>query len=304
VRAGQTIRDAFRLARIHRPATLSRAPGSGPPQARGLATACPVLDAFSPPDALASTRGPGSRPRAPLPTGVTLLRASAPLADFCNLNTTRGHTLRAVDPRTRVELSPRYSPAPTDAGCVGLRDALPHREPASRDLYTLTCVQRVPLARTRQVAGRSVRAKASARSWTMSRVPFSWRFGHPGHRLDPSRRLEDLRDSSRRPRPPSDASPRRVTPSKRSGCLLPRWNPYASGGLLLRARLDRGPVTPPPQRHCSGARTPFSPFPQRLPLTNKALEPARPTEPWEPKPRWNDQSQRPSRLLRPNQLAG
>jgi hypothetical protein len=143
-----------------------------------------------------------------------------------------------------------------------------------------------------------------ARSWTMSRMPFSWRFGHPGHRLDPSRRLEDLRDSSRRPRPPSDASPRRETPSKRSGCLLPRWNPYASGGLLLRARLDRGPVTPPPQRHCSGARAPFSPFPQRLPLTRKALEPARPTEPWEPKPPRYDQSQRPSRLLRPNQLAG
>ena len=34
--------------------------------------------------------------------------------------TIRGHTLRATDPRTRVELAPHCSPAPTDAGCVGL----------------------------------------------------------------------------------------------------------------------------------------------------------------------------------------
>jgi len=50
--------------------------------------------------------------------------ASLSLGDACRLLqpvTTRGHTLRAFDPRTRVELSPRYSPAPTDAGCVGPR---------------------------------------------------------------------------------------------------------------------------------------------------------------------------------------
>jgi hypothetical protein len=34
--------------------------------------------------------------------------------------TIRGHTLRATDPRARVKLSPHCSPAPTDAGCVGL----------------------------------------------------------------------------------------------------------------------------------------------------------------------------------------
>jgi len=55
------------------PATPFRAPGSGLPRLRGLATAIPVLDAFSPPRVLADPRGPGSRPRAPLPTGNTLL---------------------------------------------------------------------------------------------------------------------------------------------------------------------------------------------------------------------------------------
>jgi len=52
-------------------------------------------------------------------SGPRFLWVSVSLADFCNRKTTRGHTLRAVDPRTRVGLSPRCSPAPTDAGCVG-----------------------------------------------------------------------------------------------------------------------------------------------------------------------------------------
>jgi hypothetical protein len=55
------------------PATPSRAPGSGLPRIRSLATAIPVHDAFSPPRVLADPRGPGPRPRAPLPTGDTLL---------------------------------------------------------------------------------------------------------------------------------------------------------------------------------------------------------------------------------------
>jgi len=65
------------------------------------------------------------------------------------------------------------------------------------------------------------------------------------------------RVSSLRPRSPLDAAPRRATPAKGSRCLLPRRNPYASGGLLLRARLDRSPVTPPPKRYCSGTLAPF-----------------------------------------------
>jgi hypothetical protein len=55
------------------PATPSRAPGSGLSRVRGLATATPVLDAFAPPRVLANPRELGPRPRAPLPTGDTLL---------------------------------------------------------------------------------------------------------------------------------------------------------------------------------------------------------------------------------------
>ncbi len=75
----------------------------------------------------------GRRPRHPVASrdyaSLDLGRRSPTSATV----TTYGHTLRAADPRTRVELSPRCSPAPTDAGCVGLSGALPHRGPASRN---------------------------------------------------------------------------------------------------------------------------------------------------------------------------
>jgi hypothetical protein len=119
VRAGGTIRDAFHRARTIAPQRPFGRPAREFP---GFAAWPPRLRISAPfhlRETLRSSRRPGPRPRAPLPTGDTLLWTSAPLADFCNLNTTRGHTQRAFDPRTRVGLSPRYSPAPTDAGCVG-----------------------------------------------------------------------------------------------------------------------------------------------------------------------------------------
>jgi len=240
---------------------------------------------FHPRRALAGSPWAGLASTRPVADGC---RASSSLGAACRLlqpDTTRGHTLRAVDPRTRVELSPRYSPAPTDAGCVGLRGALPHRGPASHDPYAPTCVRRVPLARTRRIAGRSARAKAISRA--LGRIRACPSRGASGTRVTGSIQHGGWRASAPRRAGrdlPLDAAPRRATPSKRSGCLLPHRNPYASGGLLLRARLDRGPFTPPLARHCSGARAPFSPFLRRLSLTSKAPDPARPTEPWEPEP--------------------
>jgi len=121
----------------------------------------------------------------------------------------------------------------------------PHGEPASRTLYTPTCVRRVPLSWTRQAAGRSARAKANrallddiARALLVApRAP-----GSPARfAMKPG----GLHHSSTRPRSTSDAAPRRAAPSERPGCLLPRWNSYASGGWLLRARPNRSSVTPP-----------------------------------------------------------
>jgi len=75
----------------------------------------------------------GSHPRAPC-RGARFLDLDV-VRGLLQPNSTRGHTRRAADPRARVRLSPRYSPA-YDAGCVGRIGALPHRGPASRDLHT------------------------------------------------------------------------------------------------------------------------------------------------------------------------
>jgi hypothetical protein len=74
---------------------------------------------------------------------------------------TYGHALRAVDPRTRVGLSPRCSPgtnrcrvasvSPVRCHTVDLRAAIRSRRLSLR---------RAPLARTRRITGRGARAKA------------------------------------------------------------------------------------------------------------------------------------------------
>jgi len=76
---------------------------------------------FTPGRPLAELSGAGSPSTRPAANGS---HASLDLGAACRLlqpETTRGHTQRAFNPRTRVGLSPRYSPAPTDAGCVGPR---------------------------------------------------------------------------------------------------------------------------------------------------------------------------------------
>jgi len=231
---------------------------------------------FTPREPLRTLEGPGPRPRAPLPTGDTLLWTSASLADFCNLKQ------RAGTPNERSILAREWSFRPATRRHQPMpvalaRDTLPHRGPASLDLHAPACARRVPLAWTGQIEGRSVRVKANrallddvARALLVApRAP-----GSPARLV---MRPGGPRHSSDRPRLLFDASPRRATPSKEPGCLLPHRNPYASGGWLLRARLDRGLVTPPPERHCSETRAPLLPALQRLLLTRKALEPARPT---------------------------
>jgi hypothetical protein len=255
------------------PATPSRAPGSGLPRGHGLATVIPAIAAsFTTAGPLAGCRrwlrSPSTRPAA------NGRRASLDPSAACRLlqpETTRGHTLRALVPRTRVGLSPRYSPAPTDAGCVGRTTALPRRGPASRYPPHEGFHHRAPLARESRLRAGALERRRAARSWTISRVPFSWRSGHPGHRLGSDAKPGGLRPSPFRPRPSSDASPRRETPSRRPGCLLPREYSYATGGWLLRARPSRRPFTPPPWRHCSGDESRlFSPPTVPSSLTRKA----------------------------------
>jgi hypothetical protein len=155
------------------PATPSRTPGSGVPRFRGLATATPVLDTFSPPGDLAELSEAGPPSTRPAANGR---HASLDPGVACRLlqpDTTRGHTLTSVRPS---HASGAFAPLLAGTNRCRLRwpvDALPPRWPASRDPYTATCVRRVPLAWTGRIAGRDARAKAIARSWTNSRVPSS-----------------------------------------------------------------------------------------------------------------------------------
>jgi hypothetical protein len=115
---------------------------------------------FTPQEPLRTPEGPGPRPRAPLPTGDTLLWTSASLADFCNLKQ------RAGTPNERSILAREWSFRPAarrhQPMPVALaRDTLPHRGPASLELHAPACARRVPLAWTGQLEGRSVRVKAS-----------------------------------------------------------------------------------------------------------------------------------------------
>jgi hypothetical protein len=242
-----------------RPATPSRAPGSGLPRTRGLATAvsgcrhlftslwilADTTDGQAPvhvPRCQRESRFSGPRHRSPTsatcfcdarahPTSLRSSHASGAFAP-----------LLAGTNRCRLRWPPRCIAAPR--AC----------EPRPARLGFHRCV---PLAWTRQIVGRSARAKASRALFDDVARALLVALRAPGSPVRLASRFGEPRGASPRPRSHSDAAPRRATPSKGSGCLLPRRNPYASGGWLLRARLDRGPVTPPPWRHCSGARTPF-----------------------------------------------
>jgi len=172
---------------------------------------------------------------------------------------TRGHTQRAVVLRTRVRLSPRYSPAPTDAGCVG-----PAARYRDRSLRTAHCTLRLShgafhLRGRVSCTGRSARAKTVARALDEVARALLVTLRTPGSPIRRALRPGKPGGSSHRPRSFLDTTSRKVAPSRRSGCLLPRRNPYTSGELLLRARLDPAPVTRPPWRLCPGGRPPLLP---------------------------------------------
>jgi hypothetical protein len=114
-------------------------------------------------------------------------------------------------------------------------------------------------------AGRSARAKVNARALDEVARALLVTPRAPGSpvRLAPGSGKPG--GTSYWPRPFLDVASRKATPSRGSRCLLPRRNPYASGGLLLRARLDRASVTQPPWRLCSGGRAPFFPARGALP---------------------------------------
>jgi len=175
----------------------------------------------------------------PVATGSALLSS---LGDACRLSatldTTRGHT------RASCPILARELPAPTDAGCVGLRCVSAPR-PASREL---------------------ARSKSRAEALERRRGAFRERFrtcpprgasGTLGRRCDCSRGwISPCPFAPAEIRTPMAPRERRHRSMDRGafchGEILTR-----PSSIAARARPDRHHVTPPPWRHCSGVRAPL-----------------------------------------------
>jgi hypothetical protein len=192
-----------------------------PPRNPSLAASFTLGGPFGP----SRARPPSTRPVA------TGRHASLDPGVACRLlqpDTTRGHTLRAFDPRTRVRLSPRYTPAPTDAGCVG-----PSVRCRTGSLRAAACTRRLAYdvfhCRGRdRLRAEALEQRRAARSWTISRVPFSWRLGHPGRRIDSRWSLEGF--AARRP----DRGPPRMPPREGRHRRKDR-GAFCRAGTLTRA---------------------------------------------------------------------
>jgi len=209
---GRAARDAFHTTRtfaprrsLERPAPACACHAVWPPRGR-----------FSTPfhQRVFRTRWPGYRSRAPLPPGTRFSLALATLADFCNLNTTHGHT--RTSPRSS-HASGALAPLRAGTNRCRLRwpfGALPHR-----GLRATTC-----------------RSKPRAETLERRRYAFRERCracpprGAPGTRVAGAtvREVWTLAHS-RSGQDPSLMPPReRRAPSVESRCLLPQRNPYAT----------------------------------------------------------------------------
>jgi hypothetical protein len=250
----KTIQSAFHRSRtfapqrpLGRPAPDFTSPAAWPPR-------CPLPTPLHPREPFWESRESWAAVHVvPLPAGITLLSASVVARRLLQPLRRTGTPFEPPILAREWSFRPaarRHQPMPVAlASPVRCHTGDLRAVIRSRRLS----LRRVPLARTRRIAGRGARAKAwFARSCDDVARALLVTPRAPGSPDRCASWSGEPRGSSLRPRSPSDASPRRVTPSKEPGCLLPRRSPYATGGLLPRARLDRGPVTPPPWRHCSG----------------------------------------------------
>jgi len=251
-----TTRDAFRLARTFAPQRPFGRPAPACPSVTALPPRCRFSSPFHP-RASSRIRAGSALVHAPLCHWESrFFEPLASLADFCNLKRRAGTPdERPTLARERGFCSAARLHQPMQVAsasrCVAASGACEPRP--ARDGFTLVAFHL--RGRGKSWAGvleRRLRAflNDSARALLVA-------LRAPGSPARLAAKPGALRRSSHRPRFTSDAAPRRATPSGESRCLIPRRNPYATGGLLLRARLDHGSITPPPQRHCSGARTPF-----------------------------------------------
>jgi len=147
-----TIRGAFHRSRTIAPQRSFERPAPVFADTAALPPRCWLSMPFHPPGAfrIRVGRAPVHAARCQRDSRFSGPRRRSPTSAT---ETTRGHTLRAFDPRTRVRLSPRCSPAPTDAGCVGLVMRC-----RIGSLRATTC--------TRRLAHAAFHLRGQGRSWT------------------------------------------------------------------------------------------------------------------------------------------
>lgn len=175
--------------------------------------------------------------------------------------------VRAGSPSTRPVASGNRASLDPDAACRLLQPYTTHGHTREHSILAraATCARELALVALHS-RGRN-KSRAGAIRGKARRQP-SERFGAyaphpaPGARVTVSN-LGEVWITSRRLATAKTHrrcfASRKARAPRGSGHLLPRRNSYATGRSLLRARPNRGLVTPPPQRHCSEARTPLCP---------------------------------------------
>jgi hypothetical protein len=265
-KARKATRGAFHRAKTSAPRRPFERPARASPGSAAWPPRCRSSTPFnSPVGPCGLSREPGPRPRARLPAG----------SRFSEPGRRSPTSATDVDARAHPTSCPSSHAsgafAPLLAGTNRCQLRWPFRRvaawgageprtarPGFRTVRS-TCVDEAGCA------GRSAREKAETRALDDVARALLVTLRAPGSPVRLALGSGEPGGSSRRPRPFLDATPRRAAPSRGSRCLLPRRNPYASGGLLLRARLDRASVTRPPWRRCSGERAPLLPARSALP---------------------------------------
>jgi hypothetical protein len=241
---GPSPRDALSSARL--------GPGSAPRLGRRGAVRRRLFTRAGP---LRDPRGPGPRPRAPLPAGVTLLWASTSLADFCNL------IRRAGTPDERSILAHEW----------GFRPAARRHQP-------------MPVASASAVRRRTAGLRAASCSRRLARAVLHLR-GRGRSRAEASeRRRRGALSKERRTGPPRSASGTRVTGASRHEVWRPRafvapaethlgCRP-AKGGTVGRIEVPSAAMEPLRERGIAPSRAP-GPRPRHAASEEALLESSR-----------------------------
>lgn len=138
---------------------------------------------------LRASRCLGPRPRAPLPREARFSEPRRrPPTSATEFDARTHPTSRRSSHASEAFAS--LTASTSDAGCVGLPGALPHREPASRNLPTPGFTVAFHLRGRRRSRAGALEERRT-RALDDSACPSSRSPGHPGHRLDSPPGLDD-----------------------------------------------------------------------------------------------------------------